>query len=68
MDTFYMQQLYRDREAYRAEREDARKRGDSTAAHSLNAHIANCTRKMNELMQEHLNQQAHYYHEEAKKQ
>ena len=45
-----MQQLFNDREAYRAERSDARQRGYSTMAHSLNAKIANCSRKMNILL------------------
>jgi hypothetical protein len=45
-----MQHLFSDREAYRAEREEARKRGDVTMARSLNAKIANCTRKMNILL------------------
>jgi len=50
MDRTYMQQLHADREAYRAEREDCRRRGDMTMARSLNAKIANCTRRMNVLM------------------
>jgi len=50
MSQTLMMQLFADREAYRAEREDARKRGDMTTARSLNAHIGNCTRKMNQLI------------------
>lgn len=55
----YMQQLFDDREAYRRERDDCRKRGDSTMAHSLNARIANCTRKMNLLMMQWLDERIH---------
>jgi len=50
----YMQQLFSDREAYRVERDDCRKRGDMTMARSLNAKIGNCTAKMNKLMQQNL--------------
>jgi hypothetical protein len=45
-----MKQLFKDREAYKSERSDARQRGDSSMAHSLNGKIANCTRKLNILL------------------
>jgi hypothetical protein len=50
MTKTYMMQLHEDREAYRAERKAARERGDWVTARSLNARIANCTRRMNVLI------------------
>jgi len=52
----YMMQLHEDREAYRAERQLARQRGDMVTARSLNARIGNCTAKMNKLIQNSLDE------------